>query len=462
MRDVLISLFIVGALPTCFRRPFIGLLLFSLLAYMRVQDLTWGFARYQRWSYYIAIVTAAGYILGKGEKRLMVRDTRCWMMLALVALVGVSMLASDTHGSTDVSIYIEFLKIILVALFTTVIVKNRDYLRILVWLIALSFGFFGLKGGIQFILSGGGMKIIAGPGGMISDNNDFGLALCMGLPLLYSLGIAERRQHLRRILLAIVPLTMMTIIATYSRGAFLSMCTVMLVLVWRSQNRLAGLAAGLLLATAGAMIVPQSFIDRLSTIKEYETEGSAAGRLAAWKTAGVMIQRHPVFGVGFEQFQANYTSYDPLRLEGRASGTRVTHNTYLQFWAECGTPVFLLFIGLIALTFVDLWKIRREAARRYHSSWILSYATMFEASLAAFCCGAMFLNRANFDLFYHLVAIVIVFGRIAREAMRDESNYPTKLGGRGVLVAVERRDFNRKPARRGFGQREGEPVLGGF
>lgn len=462
MRDILISLFILGALPTCFRRPFIGLLLFSLLAYMRVQDLTWGFAKYQRWSYYVAIVTAAGYILGSGPKRLMVRDARCWMMLGLVALVGVSMLAGDIHGKNDVTIYVEFLKIIVVALFTTVVVKNREYLRILVWLIALSFGFFGLKGGLQWILSGGGMKIIAGPGGMISDNNDFALALCMGLPLLYNLGIAERREHLRRILLAMVPLTMMTIIATHSRGGFLSMCTVILVLIWRSQNRLAGLATGILLATAGAMVVPQSFVDRLSTIKEYETEGSAAGRLAAWKTAGVMIQSHPIVGVGFEQFQANYKDYDPLRQEGRESGTRVTHNTYLQLWAECGTPAFLLFIGLIVLTFTDLWNLRREAARRYHSSWILSYATMFEASMAAFCTGAMFLNRANFDLFYHLIAIVVVFGRIARESMRDESDYPVKSAGRGTLVAVERRDFNRKPARRGFGRGGGEPVLGGF
>ena len=61
MRDVIVSLLLLGALPTCFRKPFVGLLLFSLLAYMRLQDLTWGFARDVRWSFYVAVVTFAGF-----------------------------------------------------------------------------------------------------------------------------------------------------------------------------------------------------------------------------------------------------------------------------------------------------------------------------------------------------------------------------------------------------------------
>ena len=32
-------------------------MVFSLLAYMRVQDLSWGFARDIRWSFYVAVIT---------------------------------------------------------------------------------------------------------------------------------------------------------------------------------------------------------------------------------------------------------------------------------------------------------------------------------------------------------------------------------------------------------------------
>jgi len=74
LRDLFVSGFIIAFLPTAFRRPFIGLLLFTLLAYMRVQDLTWGFARYQRWSFYVAGITLAGFFFSSGTKRFMLPD----------------------------------------------------------------------------------------------------------------------------------------------------------------------------------------------------------------------------------------------------------------------------------------------------------------------------------------------------------------------------------------------------
>jgi len=68
VRDLFVSGFILAFLPTSFRRPFIGLLLFTLLAYMRVQDLTWGFARYQRWKD-LALATAASALENLGFRQ---------------------------------------------------------------------------------------------------------------------------------------------------------------------------------------------------------------------------------------------------------------------------------------------------------------------------------------------------------------------------------------------------------
>src|SRR6185295_1316224 len=113
MRDVLVSLFILGSLPTCFRRPFIGLLMFTLLAYMRVQDLTWGFARFQRWSYYVALVTLAGFFLGQASgRRFMSDDLRNWIMVLLAALVGASLVAGGYLTQADFSIYIDYVKVL--------------------------------------------------------------------------------------------------------------------------------------------------------------------------------------------------------------------------------------------------------------------------------------------------------------------------------------------------------------
>ncbi|MBL8860664.1 MAG: putative O-glycosylation ligase, exosortase A system-associated [Planctomycetes bacterium] len=464
MRDLIVAGFILATLPTCFRRPFIGLLVFTLLAYMRLQDLTWGWARYERWSFYVAVVTAAGFLLGSGQRRFMLPDMRCWIMVLLVVLVGLSLVTSRFFQPSDLGTFTEFCKIIAVALFTTGVVRNREYLRILVYVIALSFGFFGVKNGLAFILSGFRMEIIQGPGGMLTDRNDFSLALCMGMPLLLHLGLSEKRKILRRGLLLSIPLMVLTILSCHSRGAFLAMGAMALAIAWRSRNRIGGFALIALFGAAAWMAAPPTYKERLSTISQYQTEGSARGRIEAWKVAGNMITSKPLLGVGYNKFQQEYPSYDPARgveADGnpKAEGTRVAHNSYLQIWAECGTPAFLLYMLLIVLTFRDLALVRREAQRRYHSSWILSYANMFEAGMVAFVVGAVFLNRAQFDLFYHFVAIVVVFGRIARQAMAEEPLRASAAGERGALVAVREPGFGPTRAKDGF---ERDPRHGGF
>ncbi|MEY2746667.1 MAG: hypothetical protein RL112_1709 [Planctomycetota bacterium] len=458
MRDLLVAAFILLSLPVCFRRPFIGLLVFTLLAYMRVQDLTWGFARFERWSFYVAVVTFAGFVLHKGDRKFMSGDLRNWIMIALAAVVGISLLASGGLDARDLASYSEYAKIIGVALFTTGVVVNREYLRILVYVIALSFAFYGVKNGLAFLLSGGSLVVITGPGGMLADNNDFALALVMGIPMVLHLGLAEERKLLRRSLLLCVPLMVMAIVATHSRGAFVSLAAMTLVLAWRARNRVASFSVIGLAVLAGVLAAPSAYVERIGSITEYQEDGSAQGRLAAWKVAGAMIVDRPLFGVGFDKFQRNYRDYDEnvattSDAQATPTGTRVAHNSYLQVWAECGSIAFAMYMILLVYSLWDLSRVRRAAQARYHTSWILSYANMFEAALVAFAVGSMFLNRAHFDLFYHFVAIISVFGAIARAEIATAPEREPAMGAtRPALRAAPADGFGPRARLGGFGQ----------
>jgi len=463
MRDLIVALLLCSTIPICFRRPFFGLLMFSAMAYMRLQDLTWGWARGQRWSFYVAIVTMLGYLFARhSDKRFFIQDARCWVMIALVVLVGLSLLNSANLDADDFAAYTEYCKIIGVALFTTAIVRNREQLRILVWVIALCFGFFGVKSGVSAILSGGALVIEQGPGGMLLDNNDFALALCMAIPMQLHLGLAERRALLRRTVLAMVPLTALTIMATRSRGGFLALCLGAMILAWRSRNRVGAFALFGLALIGGVLMAPSSYRERLSTISNYENEVSARSRLDAWAVGLQIVQDKPLLGVGFAKFQENYRRYDPkgpMEIPG-LNNTHVAHNSYLQIWAECGTPALLLYLSLFVMSFLDLWRVRREARERYHVSWILSYTTMFEATLASFAVGSFFLNRAHFDLFYHLVAVILVFTRMARASMQDEDNYPLRARAHGRPEVERGRGFAPRPREHGFDRPRRRPALG--
>ena len=452
MRDVLVSMILLGLLPACFRRPYVGLLVFSWLAYMRVQDLTWGFARDMRWSYYVAVLMLLGFVLQPRERWFIV-DVRTLIMIGLVILCTIGLALSHPDASVYTR-YIEYIKVIAVALFTTAVVKTRDQLRVLVWVVALSLGFYGVKTGLWVILTGGG-KILQGPGGMLADNNDFAMALAMAVPMLFQVGMTEQRKLVRRAFFVAVPLTILSVGATYSRGGFLSVAVAIGILVWRSRNRVVGILIGFLLAIVAVIAMPQSYKDRLATLRNPQEEGSAAGRLRAWQVATNMATQNPFFGVGFAQFRANWLRYcaepTPQEKEGRA--VIVAHSSYFQIWAELGTPALVIYLLMLVWSFIAIWRLRRLATRAYFSSWILDYCTLFEASLAAFVVGSAFLNRATFDLMYHWIAVILVFEVIARREIADPRVAAGRKGGRGVLRRVAQSGFAAPPRRqvqRGF------------
>ena len=184
-----------------------------------------------RWSYYVAILTFTGFLLNRARQRWFLPDPRSYAMMALVVLTGIGIAISEEPSAGQFQRYMEFVKIVAVALFTTAIVRNREQLRILIWIIALSLGFFGVKSGIWGIFTLGQIPILRGPGGMLGDNNDFSLALSMAVPMLFYLGWTERRPEIKRAFWIAVPLTVVTVGLTRSRGGFLSVVMAISVLI---------------------------------------------------------------------------------------------------------------------------------------------------------------------------------------------------------------------------------------
>ncbi|MBK9384482.1 MAG: putative O-glycosylation ligase, exosortase A system-associated [Planctomycetes bacterium] len=367
MRDAILTLIVVLLLPACFFRPYVGLLTFTWLAYMRAQDLCWGFARTMRFSFFVSLALIVGFLVNERGKALFLRDLRCWIIVALTALSAVSIYFSYTGFDQWVTnYYIEYVKVIFIALITTTLLDTRNKLRWFCWTIALSLGFYGIKTGIFGVLTGGQARVMQGPGGMLEDNNDFALALVMSIPIMFYLGFSEGSARVRSFTYMGVALTMFTVVLTHSRGGFLSMVGVLGMMVWRSKRRMQGLAVGVAVALVGLAVVPQSFVDRLATLEKPTEEASAAGRIEAWGIALQVVEQHPWFGVGMRNFELAYARMDISKHVGASHGSRtiVVHNSYLQVWAEQGSIAFALYLLLLISTFWMLGSVRREAPRR--------------------------------------------------------------------------------------------------
>ena len=60
MRDLIVMAVVIGSLPVILFRPFYGLLVYSWLAFMRPQDMTWGASRDLPLSQWVAIAMVIG------------------------------------------------------------------------------------------------------------------------------------------------------------------------------------------------------------------------------------------------------------------------------------------------------------------------------------------------------------------------------------------------------------------
>jgi probable O-glycosylation ligase (exosortase A-associated) len=302
-------------------------------------------------------------------------------------------------------------KVMLIALISVVLVSDPKRLRISIGVIAFSLGFLGLKYGLYGILRGG-VHFTRGVGGMIGDNNDFALALNMALPLLVFTGSETGNRWVRRAAIALVPLTAASVIFTHSRGGFLSLAAVTLYLLVHSRKKLRALALVALVAAVGSVVVPRSFYERIATIANFQEDGSSMGRLNAWQASLRMANDYPVSGVGLDNFLVQFIYYAP-----DPDDIHVAHNTYLQVLAEAGYTGLALYLFLFGATGWTLWRVRRRA-RRWRMTWSGSAARYLEASMLAFMVGGCFLNRAHFDLIYHVIILGCCLDRIQQHEIR--------------------------------------------
>lgn len=193
--------------------------------------------------------------------------------------------------------------------------------------------------------------------GSFFDPNRLAMALVISTILLLALRSRLRSPLARLTVLALAGLQIATIVATYSRGAVLGLGVGLLTLVLVAPG---GRGKALVLVTTVALAVgilaPERFWNRTETIVSYEEDLSAQGRINAWRTAGNIIERRPLTGIGAAAFTTAWASYAP----GDAGSTAyVAHNLILEVAAELGLLALLGFVALVIACMRGAWKVAK-------------------------------------------------------------------------------------------------------
>jgi putative inorganic carbon (HCO3(-)) transporter len=433
LRDLLLAGTILAGVPFAFVYPWVGVLLWSWLAYGNPHRLTWDFAFEFPFAQVVAAATLAGFLFTRDKRPFL--WTREYLLVGLLwAWFGVtSILAMYPESAWDK--FLEFTKILVMAMLVVPLFQDRKRLRIFVFVMGASLGFYGIKGGI-FVLGTGGSWMVLGPrGSFFESNTELALVLNMALPLLFYLAREETRRWLKLTLRAAFVLTILAVPFTYSRGGVLGLVVVLTVLFVRARRRFLLIPVVALGLVGFMLFAPEHWVERMQTMEDYQEDESANLRFMSWRVAMLIAADRPVYGGGFRVFvhRATYDAYMPEYPRGFGHDA---HSIYFNLLGEHGWVGLGLFVALVVSAMFRLYAIRRLARGRPELAWASGYAHMIQASLATYLITGAFLSAAYFDLAYQLIILVPVLHALAvRQPEGEAAAAPTPAPAPGQLPA---------------------------
>jgi putative inorganic carbon (hco3(-)) transporter len=431
MRAILVFSLIFLIIPLSFFAPFIGLNAYVWLAYLRLHE--WAYMPGARFSLYLAVATLVGYLLFELTKY-PPKIWKNWLMVLLFAQLTLSTVLAYSPQDAHPKLF-EFGKTIVIALLITTLVNSEQRVRRFYLGMIIAVGLLTVRSTLNVLITGG-VDRAYGPGGMFEDNNDYALLLVTAMPIMFYGARGEKKPLLRYLCYGFASMTFVTVFFTRSRGGFVALCLMLIVLASKSKyivTGFAGAAVALLLMLA---LVPLVVVERIGTIRDARTiDESAQQRLKMWRISMNMIADHPMTGIGPRNMPQVYFRYS------EEVNPRVSHNSFLQMGVDAGIPGIGIFTAIILVSYWRLGRARKLLRALAPDSPIINYTHGLQVGLAGYTAGAMFASRHDFEMVYHIAALAASFLLIAEK-------HASEAEAREVVAAASQ-PFSAAPAAAG-------------
>ncbi|MGC3961845.1 MAG: putative O-glycosylation ligase, exosortase A system-associated [Rhodocyclaceae bacterium] len=423
MRDLGFLVLLAVTAVYALRHPWMGIIGWTIISMMNPHRYLWHISNYP-----VAALMAACTLLG-----LMVTHDRkgmAWrpevVLLVLFSLWMTFMFAFTFYPDQSYEMWDRVMKINLMTLVAIYALHDRRQIMAFACAVVFSIGWFGTKGGLFTLLTGGTYRVWGPPGSFIEGNNELALALIIVIPLMQFLRLQAPKRWMRNALLACMVLSAFAAIGSHSRGALVAIVAMGVVFWWRSERKVMVGVSIAVVAVALLALMPPEWYQRMGTIEEYQEDGSAMGRLNAWAMAwNLAVDRIPVGG-GFAVYEQDiFARYAPDPADIHAA-----HSIYFQVLGEHGFMGLTLMLLMWACTWFNFGWLRKRGGAMPETRWLRDLGAMGQVALAGYAVGGAFLSLAYFDLPYN----ILVLGVVARrwfEARTWEHEIDGKLAPRG-------------------------------
>jgi putative inorganic carbon (hco3(-)) transporter len=264
--------------------------------------------------------------------------------------------------------------------------------------------------------------------GPIGDPNFFAQALLPLAPLALYFVLSERRWLPRLVAGWALAVTLLAILLTFSRGAFVALLVMCGLVLMRRRPRPRDVALALLLMVPMLALMPEQYSARVMTLvdivpaagddpaDDITSEVSFRGRASEIIAGYQMFAEHPILGVGVNNYPAYYQQYSrQIGLDPR-SGPRAPHSLYLEVVAETGLLGLMVFSALLFSMYYYLRRSERLLAGAGRSDYAELVAAL-GIGITGYLFAAIFLHAAYPRFFWLLFGIAMSVPQVTRHVL---------------------------------------------
>jgi O-antigen ligase len=199
-----------------------------------------------------------------------------------------------------------------------------------------------------------------------------GAFLALGLPFLIDTSLRSTEKRTRILALGGSALAVMALVATQSRGAWLSAAAGSAAVIWFAsisglRLRAAGVVASVLGIFVAVATMSNDVLDRVGSLAA-PTAGTAGGRLVLWGSAVRSVAERPILGWGPERTRVGLPPSLPESFEARYGDSTIpdrVHNGVLDIAVTFGVTGAIIALAAVGLAAHHVWRTRSSHPGRF-------------------------------------------------------------------------------------------------
>ncbi len=333
----------------------------------------------------------------------------------------------------------DFIKDAIITVIIVVLMQNIATLRGAVWMLLLAGILMGSISVYQFLTNdwdnafwGFGQAPVLNlvgtteggrVGGPIGDPNFFAQIMLVIIPLAVMRAGAEKSVPLRLLALWAFAVCILTVIFSYSRGAFVALLIMLAAMAIFRPPRPIEVALVLVIGAGLLRLIPATYTERLLSVadlfsgqSDVRSEVSFRGRASELLVGVQMFADHPVFGVGVGNYPTLYQDYSRRIGYDPRTEAREPHNLYLEVAAENGMAGILIFSAILWSVFSCLGRSRLALLKAgLHTEGDL--VASLTIAMIGYLSAAFFIHGAYPRFFYLLIGMALSLPQITKNAL---------------------------------------------